>query len=195
MSELAPLIAEERRLRQAKELADREAKTLGRAWRKAAAALDMAKGRARPKVKIAQRRTQPAAPGQRDPRQLMKAHKGFVATLPCLATWIRTGNPVYGVQVAHQRFSLASAGVRNPGLQRKSHDVRCLPLSPAEHALQHRGDEQAYWLDLGLTGEQITELGRQLLRVTGDQAAGEDVLLRAVLEAQATRRRNQGQAA
>jgi hypothetical protein len=189
LTDLAPLVAEERRLRAAKEAADREAKAIGRAWRKAAATLDMAKGRAQPKAKIAHRRGQPSAPGQRDPRQLMKAHKGFVATLPCLATWIRTGNPVYGVQVAHQRFSLATAGVRNPGLQRKSHDVRCLPLSPAEHALQHRGDELAYWAELGLSGEAVTELGRQLLRVTGDQAAGEDVLIRAVLAAQEIRQR------
>ncbi len=192
---LAPLIAEERRLRAIRDADDRDrakaaekARASDRAWRKIAAALEIARGYERPRPRISHRRAEPKTPGQRQPRQVLADHKGFVATLPCIATLIRTGRHDYAVQVAHQRFSLAAAGVTNPGLQRKSSDFRVLPLAVAEHARQHDGKELAYWAELGMSGEEVTALGKALHRATGDRDAAEDLLVNAALAAQAVRR-------
>ncbi len=68
----------------------------------------------------------------------------------CIATFIRSGIEVYGVHVAHLRFSSSQAGVKNPGLQRKPHDRWVLPLSPHEHRLQHGMGEKYYWNELGV---------------------------------------------
>jgi len=100
--------------------------------------------------RIIQSRTSPSAPGQRQPRERDKGHMGAIAKLFCVATKIRTGAEAYGVQVCHVRFSLAEAGVRNPGMQNKSNDWRVLPLLPAEHARQHAGKEEAYWAALNI---------------------------------------------
>jgi hypothetical protein len=94
-------------------------------------------------------RVMPTAPGQRKPRQVDKDYKGFIAALPCVATLARTGWEAYGVQVAHVRFSDVRWGP-NPGMGRKIHDWRTVPLSPEAHAEQHDGKERAFWDGLGI---------------------------------------------
>ena len=82
-------------------------------------------------------------------------HKAAVAQLFCIATSIRAGVELYGVHVAHLRFSNAAAGARNPGLQRKPDDRWVLPLSPMEHRRQHAIGEQTYWTELGVDPHAI----------------------------------------
>jgi hypothetical protein len=88
-------------------------------------------------------------------RQLDQAHKAAISRLPCAATLRRVGVLIYGVHVAHVRFSNASAGATNPGLQRKPDDRWTIPLSPDEHRLQHRQGENAYWAELALDPHQL----------------------------------------
>ena len=83
-------------------------------------------------------------------REIDRAHKVAVAQMFCVATFIRSGIEVYGVHVAHLRFSNSQAGVKNPGLQRKPNDRWVLPLSPHEHRLQHSMGEKDYWDELGV---------------------------------------------
>jgi hypothetical protein len=78
-------------------------------------------------------------------RHIDKGHKAAVAQLFCIATFIRHGVEVYGVHVAHLRFSSHRDSATNPGLQRKPDDRWVLPLSPNEHRLQHSMGERAYW--------------------------------------------------
>lgn len=81
-------------------------------------------------------------------RVIDRDHKAAVAQLFCVATFIRSGIELYGVHVAHIRFSNAAAGARNAGLQRKPDDRWVLPLSPNEHRRQHAMAEAAYWAEL-----------------------------------------------
>jgi hypothetical protein len=83
-------------------------------------------------------------------RHIDKGHKAAVAQLFCIATFIRHGMEVYGVHVAHLRFSSHRDSATNPGLQRKPDDRWVLPLSPNEHRLQHSMGERAYWEALGV---------------------------------------------
>ena len=92
-------------------------------------------------------------------REIDRAHKHAVAQLFCIATYLRHGVEMRGVHVAHLRYSNASAGARNPGLQRKPDDRWTLPLSPPEHRMQHAMSEVAYWRELGCDPHSLaTEL-------------------------------------
>ncbi|MBU0801420.1 MAG: hypothetical protein KKA05_10535 [Alphaproteobacteria bacterium] len=69
---------------------------------------------------------------QRDPRQIDRDYKGWIAGLRCVAcayNFVTT----YGVHVAHIRMSDAAAGWRNTGMQEKPHDRRTAPLCPKHH--------------------------------------------------------------
>jgi hypothetical protein len=131
------------------------------------------KARKKPIPRLA--RTTPTAAGQREPRQIDKAYKGWISRLFCIATKIRTGGEAYGVQVCHVRYSCAAAGWRNPGLQRKPHDWQTLPLLPAEHARQHSGNELNYYHELHLNPPDICA---DLRAAFPDLEAGKAVLRR-----------------
>jgi hypothetical protein len=88
-------------------------------------------------------------------RQISAEHKAAIAGLFCVATAVRCGLEIKGVHVAHIRFSKASAGVRNPGLQRKPDDRWTAPLCPNEHRLQHSMNEQAYWAELNVDPHRL----------------------------------------
>jgi hypothetical protein len=94
-------------------------------------------------------------PKARHGRQINPRHKNAIAQLFCLATFLRWGIEVYGVHVAHLRFSNHKAGAYNPGVGRKPDDRWTLPLSPAEHRLQHSMGEGAYCAELGIDPHQI----------------------------------------
>lgn len=105
-------------------------------------------------IKAAKRRTKGSRDrASRSPprgREISAEHKRVIGQLPCVATLARYGVEATGVHVAHLRFSCAGFGAVNPGLQRKPDDRWCLPLSPAEHRLQHSMGEARYWAELGL---------------------------------------------
>lgn len=88
-------------------------------------------------------------------RLIDRSHKAAIAQLFCVATYVRSGVELYGVHVAHLRFSNAAAGAANPGLQRKPDDRWTLPLSPNEHRRQHAMGEAAYWAELSIIPHQL----------------------------------------
>lgn len=85
------------------------------------------------------------------PRVRDNAHLARVRRLPCIATLVREGREVYGVDAAHVRASYPERWWGgNPGLAAKPDDWRTLPLLRAEHVRQHAMNEKAFWSDLGV---------------------------------------------
>lgn len=93
---------------------------------------------------------------QRDPRQIDKAHLGWVARCPCWACVLDFGR-VAAVQVAHIKMGfpdLEHLGWRPFCGGEKSHDWRTSPLCPGHHLdwpnAQHRVGERAFWESRGV---------------------------------------------
>lgn len=76
---------------------------------------------------------------------------GFMAYIrrqPCEARHL--GGCSGGIEAAHVRYSDASKGAVNPGMQRKNHDRHCNPLCHFHHQHdQHKRQERAFWAALG----------------------------------------------
>lgn len=76
---------------------------------------------------------------------------GFLAYLrrqPCEARHL--GGCVGPTEAAHVRYSDASKGATNPGMQRKNHDRHANPLCNFHHQHdQHKRNERAFWSGLG----------------------------------------------
>lgn len=102
-------------------------------------------------------------------RERDNAHLAFVRRLPCVATYVETGELVYGCQAAHLRLSSA-AHSKAEGGQRKPSDCWVTPLSPEQHRIQ--GDvkgETKFWNDLNV---DPFELCQRLYEASGkDDAA------------------------
>lgn len=91
----------------------------------------------------------------KDPREHNKAYLGFIASLPCVSCFVRTGRSVHPVQVAHIRQGyLGHEGWRPVGKAEKPHDWRTAPLCVTCHLTgrraQHNTDEELWWDDLGI---------------------------------------------
>lgn len=86
---------------------------------------------------------------QRRPRERESAYLGWVARLPCLACLSVTGKVVWGVQVAHYRAGILTAGWRPTGMGEKPDDRRSAPLCVDHHLngpdAQHRIGEHVFW--------------------------------------------------
>lgn len=85
-------------------------------------------------------------------------YRRWIASLPCLITGQRD------VQCAHIRKGA------DAGMGRKPADWRTLPLSCAQHALQHEIGELKYWYQYG-GYETAAVLARQLFEVRFNTAA------------------------
>ena len=107
-------------------------------------------------------------------RVVSREHKNAIAQLFCAATFLRERVEIYGVHVAHVRFSNAAAGARNPGLQRKPDDRWTLPLAPNEHRRQHATGEASYWAELGADPHWIAT---ELWKVSPDVMAMRNALI------------------
>lgn len=88
---------------------------------------------------------------QRDPRIRDKAHKGFIAALPCIACACE-GVTRYGVEVAHVRHGYP--GWRPTGMAEKPSDHRTVPLCTEHHRTgpdaQHSMREDRWWAKWGI---------------------------------------------
>lgn len=73
-----------------------------------------------------------------------KGYLGFIHELTCCVT----GNPE--VQAAHLSFAAPKYGHYGRGRGSKVSDRWCLPLSAEQHALQHSGNEELYWRQIGI---------------------------------------------
>ena len=85
------------------------------------------------------------------PKQNRETDAGFLAYLrrqPCEARHL--GGCDGPIEAAHIRYSDASRGARNPGLQRKNHDRHANPLCHFHHQHdQHKRSERAFWARVG----------------------------------------------
>ncbi len=102
------------------------------------------------RVRSARPKHKPSA-GQRQPRERDNEHLKLIRRLPCLATLIREGREVYGVDAAHVRHGYPVKGWGgNPGMGAKPSDFRALPLTRASHREQHSMNEAAFWRALNV---------------------------------------------
>lgn len=90
----------------------------------------------------------------------------WIRRQPCAA--VSLGACAGAIEAAHVRFSDASAGRVNPGMQRKPDDAYTVPLCAAHHRegpkAQHRGDERKFWEGMSINpGDLMRDLrGRYL---------------------------------
>jgi len=120
-----------------------------------------------------------AAPSKFAKRDFPKADRGrerdpgylaFVRRLPCVAGLVE-GGCSGRVEAAHIRFSDASLGRVNPGLQLKSSDRWATPLCRFHHQHdQHQRNERAFWERLRI------EPGALSIALHAAYAAGQDGL-------------------
>lgn len=125
--------------------------------------------------KSRQDRTHAPVAAKRDRgRNRDNGHLAWIRRLPCVATYARTGEQVYGCQAAHLRMTDASKGKPHPGKGVKPSDFWTAPLTPEQHAIQ--GDvkgERRFWAELGI---DPFDLCKALYAVTGDDDAGLKVI-------------------
>ncbi|MFK0273695.1 DUF968 domain-containing protein [Ensifer sp. NPDC090286] len=91
-----------------------------------------------------------AAPARRPAKK--PAYLAFLHHLPC------TVSGVYGVQAAHVSYPSLWHGAYGRGKGTKVPDRFALPLSPAEHDLQHScklGSERDYWASKGIDPHEL----------------------------------------
>lgn len=74
-----------------------------------------------------------------------KDYLSFLHKLPCAVT----GQT--GVEAAHLSYSEPQYGHYGRGRGTKAPDRWALPLCPYEHRRQHSMNEEAYWLEVGIT--------------------------------------------
>lgn len=115
-----------------------------------------------------QAKVKAAAPPKFGKRELPKADRGrerdagylaYLRRLPCVACLVEGGH-CGPTEAAHLRFSDASQGRINPGLQCKPSDRYATPLGSGHHRNdQHLRSERAFWDRIGIDAGQLsTEL-------------------------------------
>ncbi len=108
--------------------------------------LEAAKARAKMRA-AAEKRVGKREAGQRQARE---TDPGFLAYLRRQACEARALGGCEGpIEAAHIRYSDASKGAVNPGMQRKNHDRHANPLCHQHHQHdQHKKSERAFWARL-----------------------------------------------
>lgn len=105
------------------------------------------------------------------PRQHEEAHLRFIRSLPCVITGSRH------VEAAHIRYGNMQWGKRSTGMAEKPDDHWVVPLSPEMHREQHAfGNEELWWQAKGIDPILVA---MALWRATGDEQAGENIILHA----------------
>jgi hypothetical protein len=102
------------------------------------------------------------------PRRKDDAHLEFIRELPCLVT----GTTV-GVDAAHIRAASIQWGKRPTGMGERPADMWTVPLSRAEHEMQHSMSERAYWC---LRQIDPLPVAAALYIHSGDHEVAEDIL-------------------
>jgi len=78
------------------------------------------------------------------PRVTDEQHLKFIRSLPSVLSGKR------GCQACHIRYQDLSVGKRETGKQEKPADHWTIPLTPDEHASQHRSNEKEWWEAKGI---------------------------------------------
>lgn len=102
------------------------------------------------------------------PRLERDGHLKFIRGLPCLICGARKD-----IQAAHIRMASPVYGKRHIGAAEKSSDHWTLPLCQAHHALQHQGNELAFWQDYGIDPFKVA---LSLFASSGDDETAELIL-------------------
>lgn len=116
---------------------------------------------------------------QREPRRRDRDYMGWLARLPCVAC-AAAGQARFGVEIAHNKLSIAAHGWRGAGVQEKSHDDRALPLCPGHHrgtGGEHDVGMRQFWDALGICPACLCESLRAAYEA---QESGIDVIWTAV---------------
>lgn len=95
-----------------------------------------------------------------------KAYFGFIGQLPCCVSG------QHGVQVAHLSTAAPEYGHMGRGKGTKAHYRWTLPLSPALHDEQHRGNEMQFWTRKGIDPHLLALKLFGLWTEYGDEAVG-----------------------
>jgi len=77
-----------------------------------------------------------------------RKHFAFLHKLSCVVTGLR-----FPIEAAHIRYPDAAFHKEITGNSRKPHPMWCLPLSAAEHRIQHSMGERRYWQERGFDPE------------------------------------------
>jgi hypothetical protein len=126
--------------------------------RKTLAAAALLKANARMLAKKARpRQVKPTAANQRQPRERDNGYLAWLRRLPCIAGMV-DGGCSGPIQAAHLRFSDASRGRINPGLQSKPSDRWATALCEGHHLHgQHLTAEKLWWERLGVDPGDLAE--------------------------------------
>lgn len=97
------------------------------------------------------------APNKREEREREPGFLAYLRRQPCEAAYL--GDCSGPIEAAHIRYSDASKGSVNPGMQRKNHDRFANPLCRHHHQHdQHTRRERAFWGDLGKDAYERAEI-------------------------------------
>src|SRR6185437_6951841 len=91
-------------------------------------------------------------PGKQ-PRELAPAHLAAIRKCPCMACRTDASN----MEAAHIRMSDRSRGKPLTGLAMKPDDKWTLPLCHKHHMEQHNGNEELFWINLGIDPLALAE--------------------------------------
>ena len=95
-------------------------------------------------------------------------HLAFIRRLPSVISG------AYGVQACHLRMADPRYDKPSTGKGQKPDDCWTLPMTRAEHTLQHSMSERAFWISHGM--DDPCGFAQQLFNVTGDQEAAERLI-------------------
>lgn len=110
------------------------------------------------------------------------AHLAFIRRLPSVISG------VYGVEAAHIRYGDPIHRKPKTAKGRKPDDCYVLPLTPTEHASQHRENEKLWWDEKGLDPIRIA---LNLYDVSGDVPAGVEIIQKVLSASRGFQKRKQ----
>lgn len=132
-------------------------------------------------------RVAPTAPGQRRPREEDRAYLSWLHQgIPCIACVIDRGRGVTmtvatganPLEAAHQKLAIASAGWKEGGGGKRTHDARCVILC----RLHHQGlpgacdnGQRNFWDRYGL-GDRVGDFCAALVQAYKNGCSGAEVV-------------------
>ena len=119
---------------------------------------------------IRSRSFRPEGQGQRQPRERDNAFLAYLRRQPCRIGRVAPGTCSGPIEACHVRYSDASRGKVNPGLQCKPDDRYATSCCAGHHREQHAaGNEPRWWAGYGLNG--IGEAAAQYAEFQGGRNA------------------------
>ncbi len=105
--------------------------------------------------------------GKSQKRIIDDAHISFIKQLPSLVSGEE------GCEACHVRYGDPRHRKPKTGKGRRPDDAWTVPMTPAEHRMQHSMNEPAYWAAIGI---DPLEVAARLYAVSGDLEAGRTII-------------------